>query len=62
MVSRARISEMLFDVGPPQKEADRALAHLAFVNRSDFGINRLANFQQALRVLMEHPAHPRFWT
>jgi len=39
---------------------DAGTTHLAFVNRSDFGVNRLENFQQALRVLMEHPAHPRF--
>ena len=39
---------------------DAGTTHLAFVNRSDFGINCLENFQQALRVLMEHPAHARF--
>ena len=38
---------------------DAGPTHLAFVDRSDFGINRLEGFRGALRVLAEHPARER---
>jgi len=42
------------------RAVDAGTTHLAFVNNSSFGVDRLGKFQQALRVLMEHPAHARF--